>query len=121
MGEIEDLAKVAASMPARGSDWVGLSAADMTTERLTGRQGEVARELRDERGFALIRGLDAHDAEALRRMIWVIGNHRGTAVMQNARGEILREMFDRFAGAPHGIDPPGYESPRRGHVVPPGG
>jgi len=108
--ELEDLSRVAKSLPDSGSDWVDLPTERMTTDRLSARFREIARELGQGRGFALIRGLDASDPEALRRMFWVIGNHLGTPVMQNARGEILSEVFDRFAGAPRGIDSRGYES-----------
>ena len=50
------------------------------------------------------------DADQLRRLFWVVGNTLGEAVMQNARGEILSEVTDRFAGAERGPDTRGYES-----------
>ncbi|GIS18982.1 MAG: hypothetical protein CM15mP120_08980 [Pseudomonadota bacterium] len=62
------------------------------------------------KGFVLLRGLNAKDTERLRRVFWVIGNGLGAPVMQNARGEILSLVTDRFAGAERGVDTRGYES-----------
>ena len=62
------------------------------------------------KGFVLLRGLDANDIERLRRVFWVIGNGLGEPVMQNARGEVLSLVTDRFAGADRGVDTRGYES-----------
>ena len=67
-------------------------------------------ELATGRGFVLLRGLDASDIERLRRVFWIIGNGLGEPVMQNARGEVLSLVADRFAGAERGVDTRGYES-----------
>ena len=40
----------------------------------------------------------------------LVAHHLGTPVMQNARGEVLSEVFDRYAGAERGVDTRGYES-----------
>jgi hypothetical protein len=58
----------------------------------------------------LLRGVDANDTERLRRVFWIIGNGLGEPVMQNARGEVLSIIADRFAGAERGVDIRGYES-----------
>lgn len=71
---------------------------------------KASEELSFGRGFVLLRGLDAEDAERLRRMFWIIGNGLGEPVMQNAKGEILSIVADRFAGAERGVDTRGYES-----------
>ncbi|MEM7020096.1 MAG: TauD/TfdA family dioxygenase, partial [Pseudomonadota bacterium] len=75
-------------------------------------EGKLAasNELTAGKGFVLLRGLPADDPEMLRRMFWIIANQLGQPVMQNARGEILSEVFDRFAGQPRGVDTRGYES-----------
>ena len=70
----------------------------------------LAARLWDGSGFFWLRGLPADDADLLRRLFWVIGNNLGEPVMQNARGEILSEVTDRFAGADRGPDTRGYES-----------
>ena len=104
--EMRDLERAAHGLPDRSSDWLDFPIDRGPTERMT----DLAAELRDGRGFVILRGLDASDTEVLRRMFWLIGNHLGKPVMQNARGEILSEVYDRFAGAPRGIDSRGYES-----------
>ena len=70
----------------------------------------LAQQLWDGPGFFWLRGLPADDADQLRRLFWVLGNNLGDPVMQNARGEILSEVTDRFAGAERGPDTRGYES-----------
>jgi hypothetical protein len=46
----------------------------------------------------------------LRRLFWVIGNNLGVPTMQNKRGQVLSEVFDRFDGAERVVDTRGYES-----------
>ncbi len=70
----------------------------------------LAEQLWDGPGFFWLRGLPADDADQLRRLFWILGNNLGDPVMQNARGEILSEVTDRFAGAERGPDTRGYES-----------
>ena len=70
----------------------------------------LADQLWDGPGFFWLRGLPADDADQLRGLFWVLGNSLGDPVMQNARGEILSEVTDRFAGAERGPDTRGYES-----------
>jgi len=108
--EVQDLESVARSLPDDCEEWIARPLETITTQRLTNRFGEIAQELGHGRGFALIRGLDENDPELFRRMFWILGNHLGSPVMQNARGEVLSEVFDRFEGAPRGIDSRGYES-----------
>ncbi|MEK9824292.1 MAG: TauD/TfdA family dioxygenase, partial [Gammaproteobacteria bacterium] len=50
------------------------------------------------------------DTERLRRVFWIIANGLGEPVMQNAKGEVLSIVADRFAGAERGVDTRGYES-----------
>ncbi|HYF09317.1 MAG TPA: TauD/TfdA family dioxygenase, partial [Acetobacteraceae bacterium] len=54
-------------------------------------------ESRAGRGFFLIHGLPAHrfDERARERLFWGIGTHLGTAVSQNAHGEMLGHVFDQ--------------------------
>jgi len=108
--EARSLAQAASKLPARCEDWLGLRREDITAPTFALRLEAVAAELAHGRGFALMRGLDASDAELLRGMFWIVGNHLGTPVMQNTRGEVLSEVMDRFAGAPRGIDTRGFES-----------
>ena len=108
--ELAELRAIAGELPADVSKWLERPLEAMTTPRLQARFSELSNELGRGRGFVLIRGLEREDPERLRRMFWVLGNHLGEPTMQNARGEVLSEVYDRFAGAPRGIDSRGYES-----------
>lgn len=108
--ERADLEAVGDTLPADVSAWLDLPLEAMSTPRLHARFEELTDELAYGRGFILLRGIEHEDPERLRRMFWVVGNHLGEPVMQNARGEVLAEVYDRFAGAPRGMDSRGYES-----------
>ncbi len=103
------LTDVAGRLPADPERW-----ADDLGVAIDAGVGEViaplAEQLWDGPGFFWLRGLPAHDADQLRRLFWILGNNLGDPVMQNARGEILSEVTDRFAGAERGPDTRGYES-----------
>ena len=105
-----DLVAVADDLPADSSRWLDRPLESMTTPRLRERFSELADGLANGRGLLILRELETGDPERLRRMFWVLGNHLGEPVMQNARGEVLSEVYDRFAGAPRGMDSRGYES-----------
>ena len=108
--QISVLYDVADSLPADDSSWL-YPASDW---RSTPVLDELFRRASDElllgKGFVLFRGLDAQDTERLRRVFWILGNGLGEPVMQNAKGEVLSIVVDRFAGAERGVDTRGYES-----------
>ena len=108
--EIEDLYAVASRLPADRQRWPGLDPEGFATSRLRRRFASIVDEIANGKGFVLLRGLDPEDPERARRVFWVIGNLLGAPVMQNARGEVLSEVMDRFAGAVRGVDTRGYES-----------
>jgi Taurine catabolism dioxygenase TauD, TfdA family len=57
---------------------------------------EISHELEDGLGAVRLRGLpvDRYSDDDIRRIFWGIGRHLGTAVYQNARGEIMGEVRD---------------------------
>jgi hypothetical protein len=57
---------------------------------------DITNELENGRGAVRLRGLDAsrYGEDDLRLIFWGIGRHLGTAVYQNARGEIMGEVRD---------------------------
>ena len=108
--EVGALYGMAEALPSDDKRW-------LETDLLRCMDPQVAQTLRDAsselaagRGFVLLRGLDASDIERLRKVFWIIGNGLGEPVMQNAKGEILSIVADRFAGAERGVDTRGYES-----------
>jgi hypothetical protein len=76
-----------------------VTAADFPLPRLAPRLAELVRELEFGRGFAVLRGVpvDLPPAE-LYLLYWGIVAHMGTAVSQNARGELISHVTDYGKG-----------------------
>ena len=57
---------------------------------------DISNELENGRGMVRLRGLpvDRYSEDDLRQIFWGIGRHLGTAIYQNARGEIMGEVRD---------------------------
>ena len=109
-GGVEALAEAAAVLPADPHRWVEVDAGDVITDTVGDTLAGVAHDLWHGRGFFWLRGLPSDDPELLRRLFWVIGNNLGVPTMQNKRGQVLSEVFDRFEGAERVVDTRGYES-----------
>jgi hypothetical protein len=58
--------------------------------------GQISDELENGRGMVRLRGLpvERYSDDDIRRIFWGIGTHLGTAVYQNAKGEIMGEVRD---------------------------
>ena len=108
--EISALHDMADALPADDKGWLEADRRQIMTPAVDKLLETAREELAMGKGFVLLRGLDASDAERLRRVFWIIGNGIGEPVMQNARGEVLSIVADRFAGAERGVDTRGYES-----------
>lgn len=74
----------------------GFSRGDFPLPRTAAPLAEIAEELEHGRGAVRLRGLPVqhYSEDQLRRVFWGIGRHLGTAVYQNARGEIMGEVRD---------------------------
>lgn len=59
---------------------------------------DLAHELEHGRGFVRLRGLpvERYDEDDLRKMLWGLGCHLGTARYQNAQGELIGEVRDEL-------------------------
>lgn len=108
--QITSLYGLADALPTESADWLQFDIKQCMSAPVAEVFAQASAELASGKGFVLLRGLDAKDVERLRRVFWVIGNGFGVPVMQNARGEILSIVADRFAGAERGVDTRGYES-----------
>ena len=86
----------------------GFGRADFPLPRTAGLLAEIAAELEDGFGMVRLRGLpvERYDEDDLRRIFWGIGAHLGTAVYQNARGEIMGEVRDETRLATRTFDTP---------------
>jgi Taurine catabolism dioxygenase TauD, TfdA family len=62
---------------------------------------DVSEELENGRGAVRLRGLpvERYGEDDLRRIFWGLGTHLGTALFQNARGEIMGEVRDETRDA----------------------
>jgi hypothetical protein len=69
---------------------------DFALPSLSAEFARIAAELEDGRGFVQIRGLDParYDADDLAIIFWGVSAHLGTAISQNARGDLLGYVRD---------------------------
>jgi hypothetical protein len=109
-GQRDGLKQLADQLPSSSELWLNADAVENTPTEVQTLINQTKEELAFGRGFTLIRGADAADAERLRRVFWTLGVAVGNPVMQNAKGEVLSIVADRFAGAQRGRDTRGYES-----------
>ena len=109
-GQRDGLKQLADQLPRSSELWLNADAVENTPTEVQTLINQTKEELAFGRGFTLIRGVDAADAERLRRVFWTLGVAVGNPVMQNAKGEVLSIVADRFAGAQRGRDTRGYES-----------
>ncbi len=107
---VEALAAAAAVLPDDPHRWVEVDAGDVVSDRVGDAIAGFANDLWHGKGFFWLRGLPVDNPELLRRLFWVIGNNLGVPTMQNKRGQVLSEVFDRFEGAERVVDTRGYES-----------
>lgn len=108
--EIRALYDMADALPSDDSSWLDSGSGKIKSPVVNELLQTASDELAVGKGFVLLRGFDANDTERLRRVFWTIANGLGKPVMQNARGEVLSIIADRFAGAERGVDTRGYES-----------
>ena len=107
---VDAVAAAAARLPDDPSTWADSGMDAIVDPDVAQVLASATNDLWDGRGFFWLRGLPVDDPVLLRRLFWVVGNNVGEPTMQNARGEVLSEVFDRYAGAERGVDTRGYES-----------
>ena len=93
------LAEIDAALRAvqsRGLAWRAVRTADFPLPGLSADLAQVNRDLEWGRGLVLLRGLpvERYSEEELRTIWWGLGCHLGTAVHQNAHGELIGEVRD---------------------------
>jgi TfdA family taurine catabolism dioxygenase TauD len=82
------------AVQARGLTWRDVRPADFPLPGLSADLAQVNRDLEWGRGLVLLRGLpvERYSEEELRTIWWGLGCHLGTAVHQNAHGELIGEV-----------------------------
>src|SRR5262245_43879643 len=80
----------------RGLGWREVRKPDFPLPGFSAELAQVSRDLEWGRGLALLRGLPVarYSDDELRVLWWGIGTHLGTAVYQNAHGELIGEVRD---------------------------
>lgn len=102
--EAADIAALDAALDhvrARGLTWPRITRAEFPLGAFGAHLADMAEELENGRGIALLRGLPVgrYDAEALKSIHYGLACHLGTPVYQSARGELIGEITDEGAAA----------------------
>jgi hypothetical protein len=85
---------------------------DFPLPSMAGLFTRIQNEVENGRGFVLVRGLPVHEytKDEAEKIFWALGTHLGSAVSQNARGELISHVTNR--GYAFGAkDVRGYETP----------
>lgn len=95
-GEIAEIEAALASVRARGLAIGALGREDFPLPTLSRRMADWLRDILDGRGFVLVRGLpvERHAPADVRLMFVGLCTHFGTAISQNAYGELLGDVHD---------------------------
>ncbi len=94
--DLADLEAAMASVRRKGLKLIDVRREDFPLPRFSRKLVELRHELREGRGFFLMRGLpvDHHAKEEAALLYWGIGVHLGYPVSQNARGQMLGHVID---------------------------
>jgi hypothetical protein len=99
--EAGELAAAVRGLPA-GTAPESITLASLALPRLAERLRGARDQVREGRGFTLLRGLpvDALDTEQFIAAVWIVGLHFGHALSQNAQGERIGHVIDATANDP---------------------
>jgi hypothetical protein len=94
--EISELHDAVAAVEARGMALADIGRGDFVLPRLENTLEDIATEIMEGRGFALIRGLplEGRSRAQIAAAFWGIGSHMGTVRSQNTQGHLLGHVKD---------------------------
>lgn len=94
--EIGELDRALRHVEAQGLRWGEFSAAEFPLETLLPRLRQVDDELRNGRGFVLLRGIpvERYSLDQIKTLYWGISSHLGQIMPQNVKGTMLEEITD---------------------------
>lgn len=95
-GQIAEIDAALGALQRRGLPLLGFGRADFPLPRTEALLADISDELENGRGAVRLRGLPVarYSDDDVRQIFWGIGCHLGTAIYQNARGEIMGEVRD---------------------------
>lgn len=95
---IDEIDAALRTVQARGLRWRDLRKKDFPLPGVSAELAQVNRDLEWGRGLMLLRGLpvERYSDDELRAIWWGLGCHLGTAVHQNAHGELIGEVRDEI-------------------------
>jgi hypothetical protein len=95
---LEEIDAALRAAQARGLGWREITKKDFPLPGVSAELAQVNRDLEWGRGLALLRGLPVarYRDDELRAIWWGLGCHLGTAVHQNAHGELIGEVRDEI-------------------------
>jgi hypothetical protein len=98
VGAVEEIDAALRAVRARGLGWRDIRKKDFPLPGVSAELAQVNRDLEWGRGLVLLRGLrvERYSDDELRAIWWGLGCHLGTAVHQNAHGELLGEVRDEI-------------------------
>ena len=99
-------AAVTAVTGADGTVRPGFTRDDFVLPTLAATLDDIYRQLKDGRGFAVLRGLDISDRgqDRMAALLWGLGCYLGQGIVQNKHGDLIGEVKDHGEVAP-GADP----------------
>lgn len=105
--DADQLAEIDAALRGLPGPGLGFGKADFPLPRTAALLADIADELEEGRGCVRLRGLPVarYSEDQLRQIFWGIGRHLGTAIYQNARGEIMGEVRDETKLAQQSFTP----------------
>ncbi len=102
-----EIAEALAHVRNRGLTFPNFARDDFPLPRTAPLLADIADELENGRGAVRLRGLDVagFTEDELRQVFWGIGCHLGTALYQNAKGEVMGEVRDESRLAAQTYEP----------------
>ncbi|HKW91239.1 MAG TPA: TauD/TfdA family dioxygenase [Methylomirabilota bacterium] len=93
---LEEIDAALRAVQRRGLEWREIGKRDFPLPGVSAELAQANRDLEWGRGLVLLRGLpvERYSDDELRAIWWGLGRHLGTAVHQNAHGELIGEVRD---------------------------
>ena len=94
--DLEDIDRALRAVEARGLAWGGFEAKDFPLTVMRERLRRVDAQLREGRGFVLMRGIPVarYAPDQIKTLYWGLSSHLGRIMPQNVKGTMLEEITD---------------------------